>query len=425
MSFYCAKIIMDIIQTIIFAIIFGIIVYLSTGQLYEYHRLFGYVMVIVLVFLCAEGWGQNMAIVFTSSDILCFAFALATHSTMAMLMNFYIKIDDLPLIMQYMSDFIVYPRLYYDTARIYIYGLGRCPPTEKPVVLVKFNITDEQLMPLLYKFILHAILAKFFVLMLLYIKNCESLTKINFIKRKNNIKCDENDNLKIDGQIVVRKLSNIINNLNNYDPVGIESETDRSHSICFAFRDLTLKIPKTFFKKENVIIDKINGFFEFCSINALMGPSGAGKTSLLKTINGLNAKFITKDSKIYLSKYRTIKSCFVTQDERDHIMTGITAGEAMTYASKLKNFRQSLDHKKIVEDLMKDLMIFNTFDTLVDKCSGGEQKRLVIAMELTARSNKPNLICIDEPTSGLDSYTAQVVNNLLFLLLQNNYFYFF
>ena len=54
-------------------------------------------------------------------------------------------------------------------------------------------------------------------------------------------------------------------------------------------------------------------------------------------------------------------------------------------------------------------MISNTSKTFVEKCSGGEQKRLVIAMELTS-FQKPNLLCIDEPTSGLDSNAAEVVS---------------
>ncbi|CAG2112213.1 unnamed protein product [Medioppia subpectinata] len=39
------------------------------------------------------------------------------------------------------------------------------------------------------------------------------------------------------------------------------------------------------------------------------------------------------------------------------------------------------------------------------KCSSGQQKRIVMAMELTP-DIKPNLICVDEPTSGVDSYSA-------------------
>ncbi|CAG2165983.1 unnamed protein product [Oppiella nova] len=51
-------------------------------------------------------------------------------------------------------------------------------------------------------------------------------------------------------------------------------------------------------------------------------------------------------------------------------------------------------------------------DTRVDECSGGQQKRLSIAIELT-QYVKPNLLCIDEPTTGLDSNAAENVMKCL------------
>jgi ABC-type multidrug transport system ATPase subunit len=91
------------------------------------------------------------------------------------------------------------------------------------------------------------------------------------------------------------------------------------------------------------------------SLKALMGCSGAGKTSLLKAINGINAKHITRDSKILVNKYRIIKQCFISQDVSNHIIAGITAGEAMTYALKLKNTNQDLNVSETVEEIMKEL----------------------------------------------------------------------
>ncbi|KAH9510553.1 ABC protein, sub ABCG [Dermatophagoides farinae] len=69
---------------------------------------------------------------------------------------------------------------------------------------------------------------------------------------------------------------------------------------------------------------------------------------------------------------------------------------------------QIVEHEKIAKTLLDELDISDTEDTLVQDCSGGERKRLALALELTAL-RMPNLICIDEPTSGLDSNSAYIV----------------
>jgi ABC-type multidrug transport system ATPase subunit len=68
-----------------------------------------------------------------------------------------------------------------------------------------------------------------------------------------------------------------------------------------------------------------------------------------------------------------------------------------------------LNHQNIINNLLHELMISDIIDNKIEKCSGGEQKRIVIASELTSFI-KPNLLCIDEPTSGLDSNAAEVVS---------------
>ena len=95
-------------------------------------------------------------------------------------------------------------------------------------------------------------------------------------------------------------------------------------------------------------------------------------------------------------------------------MNGLTAFQAIIYASKLKNLSKECDHKSNARKLMSEVMIGDIEKTLVENCSGGERKRVVIAQELTA-IDKPNLLCIDEPTSGLDSNTAEIVSEHLIL----------
>jgi len=192
------------------------------------------------------------------------------------------------------------------------------------------------------------------------------------------------------------------------------SKEANQNKLSIAWIDLSFRIKKKIFTKEKIILRQLNGCFEFGSLNALMGPSGSGKTSLLKCLNGRNQSEICEESKIYLSRFRKIRTCFISQDVSEHLIYGLTAKQAIIYASKLKNSIKGVDHEIIVKNLMNELLISDIEETNVENCSSGEQKRLVIAMELTS-GFKPNLMFIDEPTSGLDSNAAEVVRIFYFI----------
>ncbi|CAG2175018.1 unnamed protein product, partial [Oppiella nova] len=162
------------------------------------------------------------------------------------------------------------------------------------------------------------------------------------------------------------------------------------------------------------ILNGISGSIDFGSLTALMGPSGCGKSTLLKCINGRNMEGLDLGTKVYLSSAKKIRSCFIVQDIKEHLVVGLTGIQSLMYASKLKNAgeHQEVNHRKYARKLLSDLSIGDTEGTNVENCSGGEQKRLAIAQELMAL-RKPNLMCIDEPTSGLDSNSAEIVVQVL------------
>ena len=176
-----------------------------------------------------------------------------------------------------------------------------------------------------------------------------------------------------------------------------------------AWTDLTFEVTSKLSRNKRTILQTLNGFVTFGTINAVMGPSGAGLTSLLKCLNGMNNRFLTKATKIMLNKNLKIRSAFVGHNEKVFLIMGLTAKQNMIYASKLKNSREdNVDHENNVMTIMSELMIDDTCDTKAGDCSGGQQKRLAIGLELTAL-RKPNVIFCDEPTTGLDSNVAEVV----------------
>ena len=188
------------------------------------------------------------------------------------------------------------------------------------------------------------------------------------------------------------------------------------HKIAISWIDLSFEVKSIFNGKKTTILDNLCGFAEFGALTAIMGPSGVGLTSLLKCLNGLNDSKLSPESKIRLNSSVKIRSAFIGHNEQDFLIMGLTAKQNMIYASKLKNSNigNDFDHERNVHQIMADLLITDIMNTKAADCSGGEQRRLAFALELTA-IDKPNIIFWDEPITGLDSNVAEVVSH------SNNY----
>jgi len=183
------------------------------------------------------------------------------------------------------------------------------------------------------------------------------------------------------------------------------------NKISIAWVDMTFSKKSFPWSEQKIIINQINGYFNFGSLNALMGSSGAGKTTLLKCLSGRHRSGLSNQTQIYLSSTDKIRTCFINQLQNEHLILSLTVRESLNYASKLKNsgIDLNVDHQINVKNLMNELIINDIENTIVANCSGGEQKRIAIALELTSII-KPNMLCIDEPTTGLDSDSAENVS---------------
>ena len=173
--------------------------------------------------------------------------------------------------------------------------------------------------------------------------------------------------------------------------------------------NLTVSKKSWFSKQTTIILDNINGQINFGTLTALLGPSGAGKTTLLSCINGFNKSDISNDSAFYVNKTKPIRWCFIVQEHKQHLIMKLTVKESLMYSSLLKNYqirKYKFNHEENIEKIISDLLLTDCQDNLVVNCSGGEQKRLSIGLELTSIV-KPNLMCIDEPTNGLDSNASE------------------
>ena len=137
---------------------------------------------------------------------------------------------------------------------------------------------------------------------------------------------------------------------------------------------------------------------------ALVGGSGAGKSTLMNALNGLRPAqsgtvlYNGQDYYHNLAAFST-QLGYVPQD--DIIHRDLTVERALYYAAKLRlpsDFTEQ-QIKERVEEVLDDVEMKFRRNTLVSKLSGGQRKRVSIALELLAN---PNVFFLDEPTSGLD-----------------------
>ncbi|KAG7371928.1 ABC transporter [Nitzschia inconspicua] len=166
------------------------------------------------------------------------------------------------------------------------------------------------------------------------------------------------------------------------------------------------------------LLDDVWGEVPEKQTTAIMGPSGAGKTSLLNILAG-RAKTrgkVTISSDVRLNNFSVNPTdisvrkhiAFVAQD--DSLQVTSTPREAIYFSAKLRLPRNTPEEnlQKLVRRMLTELGLENCADTyvggaLLKGISGGERKRCSVGVELVVR---PAMVFLDEPTSGLDSFSA-------------------
>lgn len=161
-----------------------------------------------------------------------------------------------------------------------------------------------------------------------------------------------------------------------------------------------------------VILNNVSGSFRSGQLFVIMGPSGSGKTTLLDCVSLRKTTNVTGDLKI-AGKCEKIRIGFVEQF--DSLCERLTVWESIVFASRLcNNSNKYTKHNVVAQELIKKLGLELCADNLAINCSGGQRKKLSIALELV---NKANVLILDEPTTGLDSVaTGQLIDTLLKLM---------
>lgn len=193
---------------------------------------------------------------------------------------------------------------------------------------------------------------------------------------------------------------------NNGNGTPCMSYLSKMAAVDIEFNDVTYSVPSPR-KESKMILRGLSGQFKSGELTAILGPSGAGKSTLLNILAGYRCTDVGGSISIngQLRDMHEFKkmSCYIMQD--DLIQPNLTVFEAMSFAADLKlGRRKSKSQKHIaIDEILSTLRFTGTRDTLTNKLSGGERKRLAIALELI---NNPPVIFLDEPTTGLDELSS-------------------
>lgn len=162
------------------------------------------------------------------------------------------------------------------------------------------------------------------------------------------------------------------------------------------------------------LLHEISAGFSRGHFVAIIGPSGCGKSTLLKTIAGIAPGTVQgtirwdgrdlAEKDFQASEFGYVPQFSIAYDE-------LTVEESVDYSARLRVARQSsLARREMVTRLLREVGLEEFRDRRVSVLSGGQKRRLALAMELV--SSPPILLC-DEVTSGLDPQSEEEIVALL------------
>jgi ABC-type multidrug transport system ATPase subunit len=140
------------------------------------------------------------------------------------------------------------------------------------------------------------------------------------------------------------------------------------------------------------------------TLTAIIGGSGAGKTTLSRLIAGYtrpSAGSVTFEGHDIHAEYATMRSRIGMVPQDDVVHRQLTVNQALGYAAELRlpPDTSKQERAQVIAQVLEELDLTKHADTRVDNLSGGQRKRASVALELLTQ---PSLLLLDEPTSGLD-----------------------
>lgn len=162
--------------------------------------------------------------------------------------------------------------------------------------------------------------------------------------------------------------------------------------------------------KKLMLLQDINMTIQNGELVLILGGSGAGKTTFMNAVMGYEkakGKIVHNDTDMY-KKFKTIKHKIGFVPQLDLVRGNDTVYDTLSNAAELKLSAEVISNERIlrVEKVLETLGLQRERNSLVSKLSGGQRKRLSIAIEYIA---DPSLFFLDEPDSGLDGIMAKTL----------------
>ncbi|MEV6208001.1 FHA domain-containing protein [Kitasatospora sp. NPDC051914] len=148
---------------------------------------------------------------------------------------------------------------------------------------------------------------------------------------------------------------------------------------------------------------------------AVAGPSGAGKSTLLNALTGLRPAdegAVRYDGRDLYRDYAELRRRIGLVPQDDILHTQLPVRRALRYAAELRfpGDTAAAEREARVEEVIHELGLEKRADQVISSLSGGQRKRVSVALELLT---KPSLLFLDEPTSGLDPGMDRSVMQML------------
>ncbi|MQY06592.1 FHA domain-containing protein [Actinomadura macrotermitis] len=164
-----------------------------------------------------------------------------------------------------------------------------------------------------------------------------------------------------------------------------------------------------------VIMDRVAFPIPERSLVAVIGPSGAGKSTLLGAVTGMRPATegtVRYDNRDLYSDYDELRHRIGLVPQEDILHTQLATRQALLFAAELRfpGDTRKDERERRVDEVLQELGLAPHAKTRIDRLSGGQRKRVSVALELLT---KPSLLFLDEPTSGLDPGLDKTVMEML------------